>query len=112
MNNKLLIFILLIPLFFRSYQIIDRYDFAHDADLFSWIVKDIVINHHYRLIGQLTSADGIYIGPLFYYLLIPFFIITKMDPIGAVIPITILGVLTVLSYYIVFSKLFNKQINN
>lgn len=100
--------ILLISLLFRTYQIIERYNFGHDGELFSWIVKDIVVNHHPRLIGQLTSAPGIFVGPLFYYLLVPFFFLTKMDPIGALMPITILGVLTTLSYYIVFSKLFSR----
>ncbi len=102
--------ILIIGLFFRTYQIIERYTYAQDADLFSWIVKDIAVNHHLRLIGQLTSANGIYIGPLFYYTLIPFFLLTRMDPIGALIPITILGMLTLISYYFVFTKLFNRRI--
>ncbi len=109
-HHYILIFILLVGLFFRTYQLVDRYAFAHDADLYSWIVKDIVVNHHFRLIGQLTSADGIFIGPIFYYSLIPFFILTKMDPIGALIPITILGILTLISYYFVFTKIFNKQV--
>lgn len=107
---KLIILILLIALFFRTYDLVGRFEFAHDGDLYSWIVKDIVVNHHPRLIGQLTSADGIYIGPLFYYMLIPFFLLTNMDPVGAIIPITIIGILTVFSYYWVFSKLFNKKV--
>lgn len=105
----LLIIILLLSIFFRTYAIIERYNYAHDAELFSWIVKDIVVNHHPRLIGQLTSAPGIFIGPLFYYLLVPFFLMFKMDPIGALVPITIIGVLTTLSYFLVFSSLFNKN---
>src|SRR5579884_3475847 len=102
--------ILLIGIFFRTYQLLERYTYAHDADLFSWIVKDIVVNHHLRLIGQLTSAPGIYIGPLFYYLLIPFFWLTRMDPVGALIPITLLGILNLISIYYVFSKLFNQTV--
>lgn len=102
--------ILLISLFFRTFAIIDRASFSHDGDLYSWIVKDIVINHHFRLIGQETSAPGIFIGPLFYYLLIPFFLLTNMDPIGAIFPILIFGILTTLSCYFVFSKLFNNII--
>ena len=62
---------------------------------------------HLRLAGQETSAPGIFIGPLFYYLLIPFFLLFNMDPVAAQIPITIIGILTVISYYLVFSKLFN-----
>lgn len=111
-NPHLIIFgvILFIGLFFRTYKVIEWFDFAHDGDLYSWIVKDIVVDKHIRLIGQMTTAPGIFIGPLFYYLLIPFFFLTKMDPVGAIIPITIIGVLTVASYYFVFSRLFNKQI--
>lgn len=103
-------FILLIGLFFRTYQIVERFEFAHDGDLYSWIVKDIVVNHHPRLIGQLTSAEGIFIGPLFYYLLTPFFILTNMDPIGALIPITVLGILTIFSYYWTLSKIYPKEV--
>ena len=101
--------ILLIGLFFRTFQIVERFDFAHDGDLYSWIVRDILINHHPRLIGQLTSAPGIFIGPFFYYLLVPFFILTNMDPVGVLIPTTIIGLLTIFSFYFVFSKLFNKD---
>lgn len=111
-KGYLLIFalILAVAIFFRTYQIVERYGYAHDAELFSWIVKDIVVNQHPRLIGQLTSAPGIFIGPLYYYLLVPFFLLFNMDPIGAIIPITIFGILTVISYYFVFSKLFNEKV--
>ncbi len=102
--------ILLLGLFFRTYKIVDRFEFAHDGDLYSWMVKDIVVNQHFRLIGQLTSAPGIFVGPYFYYLLVPFFILTKMDPIGALIPVTILGLLTILSYYFVLSKIYTKGV--
>lgn len=104
------VLVLLLGLFFRAYKVIEWFEFAHDGDLYSWIVKDIVVDKHIRLIGQMTTAHGIFIGPLFYYLLIPFFFLTKMDPVGAIIPITIIGVLTVASYYFVFSRLFSKQI--
>lgn len=111
MKKNTLIFltaILFISIFFRTYDVVGRYGYGHDAELFSWIVKDIVVNHHPRLIGQLTSAPGIFIGPLFYYLLVPFFLIFKMDPIAAVVPVTIIGIFTTLSYYFIFSKLFGK----
>lgn len=104
----LLLLILLIGLYFRTYKITKFYSFAHDQDLFSWIVKDIVVDHHFRLIGQETSVDGIYIGPLFYYLLSPFFLLTKMDPIGSSIPITLIGLLTIYSFYFVIGKFFGK----
>lgn len=103
----MLILIVALGLFFRTYKLVERADFGHDADLYSWIVKDIVLNGHLRLVGQETSAPGIFIGPLFYYILVPFFLFLKMDPVAAHIPITIFGILTVISYFFVFSKLFN-----
>lgn len=106
----ILAMILLLGLFFRIYHVVERFEFAHDADLYSWIVKDIVVNHHIRLIGQLTSAPGIFIGGLFYYLLIPFFLISNMDPIGAIFLAIIIGLVTMLSLYFVLSRLFNPQL--
>lgn len=99
--------ILLVGLFFRSYQLVERFEFAHDGDLYSWIVKDIVVNQHFRLIGQLTSAPGIFIGGLFYYILVPFFLVTKMDPVGATSLAIVVGLSTIFSFYFVLSKLFN-----
>ncbi len=102
--------ILLIALFFRTYQLTERFAFAHDGDLYSWIVKDIAVDHHFRLIGQLTSAEGVFIGPLFYYLLVPFFLISKMDPIRVTLLGTIIGMLAVISYYFVLTRLFNRTV--
>lgn len=106
----ILFLILLLGLFFRLYQTVERLEFAHDGDLYSWIVKDMVIDHHFRLIGQLTSAPGIFIGALFYYLLIPFFLLSKMDPAGVIFVPAIMGSLTILSYFFVLSRLFKIEV--
>ncbi len=104
----LLILILGLGFFLREFDAVGRFGFSHDADLFSWIVKDVAIDHHLRLIGQETSTAGIFIGPLFYYALIPFFVITKMDPAGVLIFSALIGLATVFSFYWVFKKLFNQ----
>src|SRR3989338_9818731 len=83
-NILILFLIILIGLFFRTYLAVERFEFGHDGDLYSWIVKDIAVNHHFRLIGQLTSAPGIFIGGLFYYLLTPLFLLTNMNPVGGI----------------------------
>lgn len=100
--------VVLLGLFFRLYQLEHLSPFAHDQDLYSWIVKDILVDHHFRLIGQLTSIEGVFIGPLFYYLLVPFFALFNMDPGGAIVLSTITGLLTILSIYYVFSRFFSQ----
>lgn len=99
--------VLIIGLFFRTYQVFDKFEFAHDGDLYSWVVRDIVDSKHLRLIGQVTSTPGIFIGPLFYYALIPFFVLNGMDPVGGIYMVTILSVLTMISFFYVFTKLFD-----
>ena len=106
----LLALILALAVFFRLYRAQELYTFELDQDLFSWIVKDLLINHHIRLIGQLTSIDGVFIGPLYYYLLAIFFFIFKMNPVGGLFLATGISVATILSVYYVFSKFFGKNV--
>lgn len=107
MKKIVLIIAILLGFVSRSYQYQERYLYDHDHDLASWIVKDIVVDHHLRLIGQLTSSPGIFIGPLFYYSLIPFYLIGNMDPLPTVAITWILGIISIASIYYVFNKLYN-----
>lgn len=100
--------ILLIALFFRAYKLKEFYGFDHDEDLFSLIVKDIVVDHHLRLIGQLTSIEGVFIGPLFYYLLIPFYVLFNMNPLSANVLTILISLSTIASIYFIWTKFFGK----
>jgi len=102
--------ILILGLFLRVYKPLQLFMYGHDQDLAGWIIKDIVVNHHYRLIGQETSSQGIFIGPLFYYLQIPFYLLTRMDPSGSIILVTLLGLFSIFSFYYCFSKIFGKRV--
>jgi hypothetical protein len=102
MKQKIvLIAVIALALFMRSYQYLERYSYAHDTDLAAWIVKDIVVDGHNRLIGQLTSAPGIFIGSLFYYMQIPFFLVTHMDPVGTVWLAVAIGITATVSMYFI-----------
>ena len=83
----------------RGYQAIPRFLYGHDHDLASWIVKDIVIDRHLRLIGQQTSTLGIFVGPFHYYALIPFYWLTHMDPIGSLAYPFLIGLLAILQIF-------------
>lgn len=106
----MLLLILLLGLFLRTYKLEIFYPFAHDQDLSAWIAKDIVVDHHIRLIGQETSVLGIFVGPLFYYLVAASFAIFKMNPLSGAIVTTIIGLCTNLSIFWVFGKLFNRNV--
>lgn len=109
-SRTLLIIVFILGMFMRTYQLVARYGYDHDGDLASWIIKDIVVDKHLRLVGQLTSAPGIYIGPLFYYCLIPFYFLTRMDPVGGLGFSVIMSVASLLSLYFVTNKLHGRKV--
>lgn len=96
-------------LVFRLYNFDKGFSFAHDQDLYSWIAKDIVVNGHNRLVGQVTSVDGVFIGSAYYYLMALFYKFGGMNPMMAVIPVTLIGLFTIWSFNFVVSKHFGKN---
>src|SRR5687767_6783308 len=104
-KHFLFIIILLAGLFLRTYKAPELLMYGHDHDLSGWVVRDIVEDKHFRLIGQETSSRGVFIGPAFYYALIPFYLLFNMDPIGGVLLSTLIGVATLVSIYFVMQKI-------
>ncbi|MEK7188498.1 MAG: glycosyltransferase family 39 protein, partial [Patescibacteria group bacterium] len=104
-----ILLIIVAGLFLRIYKPLELFMYNHDQDLASWIIKDILVNKHLRLIGQETSSHGIFVGPLFYYLQIPFYLLSRMDPVGVLLLSAIFGVFSISSFYFVFSRIFNKN---
>lgn len=109
-THIVLLLIVILGLFFRIYKLEIFYPWGHDQDLFAWIAKDIVIDGHPRLIGQQTTIIGVFIGPVFYYLMALFFAIFKMNPLSSIIVITTISFFTIVSIYWVFNKFFGSRI--
>lgn len=112
-NKKYILFlilILIIGLIFRTINFEKSFSFAHDQDLYSWIAKDIVINKHFRLVGQITSVSGVFIGPLYYYLMAVSYAFSNMNPLSAIVPTTIIGLLTILSFFWLGKTYFSQKV--
>lgn len=109
-KNQLILIILIVGIFLRTYKPILWLPYGHDQDLAGWIIKDIVFDKHIRLIGQETTSQGVFIGPLFYYLQIPFFFLTNWRPSGAVLLVTIISTFGIFSYFYCFREMFNKKV--
>ncbi len=73
-------------------------------------VKGIVYDHHLTLIGPYTSLQGVFQGPLWYYLLsIPTFIFNG-DPWGAVVLMFVISISVLLIVYFWMKYLFEGKI--
>lgn len=60
-------------------------------------------------IGPYTQHATLYLGPFYYYLLAPFLLASRMDPIGASFAILASRLLTVVLVYLIVKKLFSKS---
>ena len=109
LNHKAIVLILGIAVFMRTAMALELFMYSHDQDLLSWFVKDIVVNKNLRLIGQETSVHGVFIGPLFYYAAVPFYLLWGMNPVGGIALSTLIGAASCLSIFYVFSKAFSRR---
>lgn len=71
-------------LFFAFYRLPEHYGFEFDQERDYNVVRDIVINKNFTLIGpRVVSSAGFFLGPYYYYLNIPFFVLFQGEPVFA-----------------------------
>src|SRR3990167_6859006 len=78
----LLILILLVAATTRFYRIREYITFLGDEGRDVLVVKRMLIDHKFTLLGPITSVGSLYMGPVYYYLMIPFLWIFNFDPLG------------------------------
>ena len=108
--------IFLLSLFFisafilRSYLIGSNLFFGPEQGRDMLSVKDIVVNHKLTLIGPTTAIEGVFHGPLYFYIAaIPFFI-SKGNPIFISLFFIFLNSLSVFFVYLLGKELFSKRL--
>lgn len=78
------------------------YDQEYAAN-FAWrVVREYPI----QMIGQNLSVEGLFMGPWYFYFLVPFYLLTGLHPIGGVYGSIVLGLITIAVYYFVFKEVF------
>lgn len=100
--------ILLSGIFLRFYRLESRIPFAADQTWNAWTMKDLLVEGKFPIVGMspLVNTD-IIIGPAYFYLLAPFYMLTGMDPIAAGLFAGVIGVVTGLTLWYIASKLFS-----
>ncbi len=106
-----LLAILILLIFFRFYQLEERAQFTWDQVDNAWQAKNIIINHRYPLLGMPVKQDtGIFIGPLYYYLIALFYWMFDLDPIASPIFAGVTSIITFFALFYVAKKLFSVQV--
>ncbi len=109
-KNKLetiiILAILLLAAFLRFYKLRSFVIFLGDEGRDALVVKRILIDHKLTLLGPTASVGGFYIGPIYYYMIAPFMLLSGLDPVGPAIFIALTGIATVILLYSILRKWF------
>ena len=79
------------------------YDQARDLML----TKSVAVDHKLMLIGSRSGIGGFFHGPLYIYLLLPFFYLGNGNPLAFLPLFVAIGLITVIAGFIVGKKLYN-----
>src|SRR3990167_6345444 len=102
-----LIVLVLLAAFLRLYQI-DRYmQFQGDEGRDALVLWKLVVEKKLTLIGPGTSVGHMYNGPLYYYLILPSFVLAGLSPVGPSVFVALIGVATVLMIYLIGREWFS-----
>src|SRR3989338_3343078 len=101
----ILIFILIVAAFLRLYRIRDYIVFLGDEGRDALVWFNMVEKGKFTFLGPTASVGGFYLGPIYYYLALPFYFLWR-DPVGPAIFIALVGVATVLLVWHVTTRWF------
>jgi len=107
---NLVVFIILVFVFLvRVYRLDQILGFYFDQGRDALIIWDLWHKGKFFLIGPVTGLAGIFLGPLYYYLIAPFYLLGGGDP---VYPAVFLGLLTTIASFLLYKlgkKIHSKE---
>ena len=101
-GKVLLILILIAAASIRFYRLPEYLQFLGDQGRDLLVVKDMIVNQKFTLLGPTASVGGFYTGPIYYYFMLPFLWLSNLHPVGSAVMAVLFGLATiVLVYYFV-----------
>src|SRR3989344_8140524 len=109
-NMIYLFFILAVGAFMRFYKIREYLTFLGDEGRDVLVVKRLLLDGKFTLLGPITSVGSIYMGPIYYYMTAPFLYLWNFDPLGPAVMVGILSLITIYLIYRLGSEYFNAAV--
>ena len=111
MSKLFLALIVCFGLFLSFYRVSELYGYGFDQERDYNTVKAIVVDHKFTLIGpRVVSSAGFFLGPFYYYLQVPFFILFRGDPLYGAYFTAAINFITYLLIYFVLSRLTSSRL--
>lgn len=98
--------ILILGAVLRFYRLPEMANYDFDQQYASNFAYAVIKEYPLQLIGQELSVQGLFMGPFYFYYLVPFFSVYDLHPIGGFVGSVVLGLITIVAYYVIGSKVF------
>lgn len=100
-----LILILIVGSYFRLWDLHKAFHFMGDQGRDVLIVSRIFTQHDLVFVGPVMSVGNIYLGPFYYYFMLPFLYLSYPSPVGPVYAVALVNIATVLMLFVLGRKL-------
>ncbi len=107
-KNKLILLIWLLGLFCRIYRLDELLSFHYDQGRDALIVQDIINFKNFPAIGPTTGIKGLHLGPFWFYLITPGYLIGQGSPAVAAAFIAFFESLSIPLLYFLLKKYHRK----
>ncbi len=102
-----IIFVLILAAYLRLYKISGYMTFLGDEGRDVLVVKRMIVDHKFTLLGPTSSVGGFFLGPIYYYFMLPFLWAFNLNPVGPAVMVALFGIATVYLTFLLTRKLFN-----
>ena len=110
-KNKILILIVSLGLFLRLYHLSNSINFSWDQERDAFTIKQILIDKKPVLIGpRVVNDHGFFLGPYFFYILLPFYLISNLSPYATILFIAVYDLIFLVSSFFIIKKIFSQKI--
>lgn len=109
LSGWFLICAVFVSAFLHLYNLQNNYMFQGDQGRDASIVADIFRKKDLVFIGPVTSIGNMYLGPLYYYFMLPWLFLSYPNPIGPAVAVAIMGICTVALVYILGKELVGEK---
>lgn len=112
MRNKhtmVLVTIVIVGIILRLWGGLSTLLFTYDQSRDAFMATGI-LHGHVKLVGPSSDIAGMFHGPLYYYLIAPFYALGRGDPRAVLIEMILINLLTLVPLYYLVEKLFHNRI--
>lgn len=112
MNNKrvwigVTILLLIVAAVLRLYRLEGFITFLGDQGRDTIIIKRIATLEHLPAIGPPSSIGMIFLGPFFYYLMAPFLLLARFNPVGMAYATAAMALISIIFFFVKIKREIN-----